>query len=65
MNTVVIRFKDGYEFSFNCESARISTNQMSGKPCGYSFKGFDNKKILYVDLDDVEIIYSILKEEPE
>lgn len=65
MNIVVIRFKNGHDFSFNCESATITTDKMSGKLCGYSFKGFDNKRILYIDLDDVEVIYSVPKEESE
>ena len=63
MNIVVIRFKNGTEFSFKCDEATFKTDNITGGLSGYSFKGFYDKKPLFFRLEDVEYAYSILQEE--
>jgi len=63
MSIVVIRFKNGTEFSFKCDEATFKTDSMTGELSGYSFKGFYDKKPLFFRFEDVEYAYSILQEE--
>ena len=66
MSIVVIRFKNGTEFSFKCDEATFKTDSMTGELSGYSFKGFyDKKPLFFLDLKMLSMLIRFCRKKME
>lgn len=54
--SITIVFKNGYSFSVTCESFAIKQD-VFGQLTGYEIKGIKDRKLMYINLEDVMCVY--------
>lgn len=63
MNEIIMRFKSGREFRFQCEEYTIETYASNGTLTEFSYKGGAGECPIYFQREDVECIAIIGKEQ--
>ena len=63
MYRILIGFKSGREIQMDCEVFTVSINKLSGDITKINWEGCKDGKPMYIDLSQVEYIYSEAMEE--
>lgn len=65
MYRILIGLKSGREIQMECEVFTVSINKLSGDISKIDWEGCKNGKLMYIDLSQVEYIYSVAMDEAE
>ncbi len=58
INRIRIRFKSGFELPITCDECIIKKSALDGELIGYDIKGIKDNKPLFIQLENVECIFS-------